>query len=116
MKLEVWMDSNGWVHACVRNAILAQNNYWAKPNPKTDSHSSSRVHSGIGTQAPQSNLIYYLATEMLTGLLTQPVNCEIGSSIFPAMTQLKVAGTISASFPIIPSTEMKKGEKSLLWL
>ena len=114
MKLEVCLDLNEWVRVCVRDEILAQNNYCYKPNPKYDSHSSSRVWNGIGYQAVWSTLEYDLATTIAIRLLTQPVMCEMGSSIFFAMTQLKVASTTSASLTIIPYNDSKNWEKWLL--
>ena len=49
--------------------------------------------------------------------LTQPLMCKIGSSVFAAMSRLKVASTTWAFLPSIPSTERKNGEKCLscLW-
>ena len=101
------MDSNGWVCVCVRDAILDRNNYCTKPNPKSNSHSGSWVHNVLGAQSLQITLKYDLVNKILTGPLTQPVVWEMGSSIFAAMTKLKVATATSASLPIIPSTERK---------
>ena len=44
-KLDLWVDSNGWVRVCVRDAIFARNNYCFKPNPEPDAHSGSRVRN-----------------------------------------------------------------------
>ena len=69
----------------MRDAILAQNVYYAKPNPEPDTHSGSFIFKGLGDQALQSTLEYYLATVIVTRLLTQPITCKIGSSSFEAM-------------------------------
>ena len=109
-KLEVWMDLNGWVHVCVRNAILARNNYCTKTNPELDSHSGSWIHNGLGNQALWNTLEYDLMTAISIRPLTQPMMCETGLPIFAAMVQLKVASNTSASLPIIPSTERTNRE------
>ena len=62
-----------------------------------------------------STLQYDLATVITVRSLTQPVTCKMGSSIFAAMTWLKVASTTSASLPIILYTEISNEEKNFLW-
>ena len=112
-KPEVWMKKNGWVCIGVRDEILAQNVYCAKPNPDPDAQYSSQVRKGIGDRSPWSILEYYLATAIDIRTLNQPVTCEMGFPSFVAMSWLKVASTTIASFPIIPSTERTNGEKFL---
>ena len=52
-----------------------------------------------------------LATVIAIRPLTQPRTCEMGSSIFSAMSRLKVASMTRASFLIMPSNEKTNGEK-----
>ena len=58
---------------------------------------------------------YDLATAIVIQPLNQSVTCEMGSSIFAAMTQLKVMSTTSALMPTIPFNERTNGEKYLPW-
>ena len=74
------------MRVCVRDAILAQNNYCAKPNTEPDAQSGSQVRNVLEYQYPQSTLEYELATTIKIRPLTQPVTCEMGSSIFVAIT------------------------------
>ena len=115
LKLEMWMDSNGWVRVWVSDTILVQNNYCAKPNPNPNAHAGSQVRNGLGYWALSSTLEYDLSTAIMTRPLTQPVTCEMGLSIFAAMTRLKVVSTTSASLPIIQSTYITNKNKCLLW-
>ena len=115
LKLEMWMDSNGWVRVWVSDAILAKNNYCAKPNPDPNAHAGSQVRNVLGYWDPRSTLEYDLSTAIMTRPLTQPVTCEMGLSIFAAMTRLKMVSTTSALLPIIPSTERTNEENFLLW-
>ena len=103
-KQEGGVDFNGWVRAGVRDAVFLRNIYFAKPNPEPNAHSGSRVWKGLGDRALRKTLEYDLANNILIRPLTQPVTCEIGSSIFAAMSRLKVVITTSVSLPIIPST------------
>ena len=89
---------------CVRDAILAQINYCAKPNPELNGHSCSQVRNVLGDKSTLSNLQYDLVTTIVIHPLSQPVTYEMGLSIFAAMIRLKVVSTNSASLPIIPST------------
>ena len=91
---------------CVHDAIFAQNNYCAKPNPETDAHYGSWFHNGLGYQAPHITLDYYIATAIVIWTLTQTATCEMGLVIFAAMALLKVDSTTSASLNIIPFTEI----------
>ena len=104
------MEPNGRVIVCVRDAILARNNYCVKPNTEPDSHSGSWIHNGLGNRAPWNTLEYDLMTAISIRPLTQPMMCETGLPIFAAMVQLKVASNTSASLPIIPSTERTNRE------
>ena len=96
---------------CVCGETFAQNNYCAKPNIKTDAHYGSQVRNRLEARYPRINLEYGLATAIVIWPLTQPVTCKMGSYISTAMTRIKVASATSASFPIIPYTEMENGEK-----
>ena len=57
-KLEVRVDSNAWVHVCVCDAILGQNNYCAKPNPDPEYQYSYQVQKIIGNKAPWITMEY----------------------------------------------------------
>ena len=114
IKLEVGVYSNGWVHAVVRDAILAQNIYCVKPNPKPNAHSGSWIRHGLGAQAPRSTQDYNLVNVISIWLLTWSLTYEMDSSILAAMSPLKVASTTCASFSIIPSTERTNKNNSLL--
>ena len=94
----------------MRDAILAQNIYCTNPNPDPDAHSGSQVRNELGARSPWSSLEYNLVAVIAIRMLTQPMTCEMGSSIFVAMSQLKVASTTSASLPTIPSTKRENGE------
>ena len=52
---------------------------------------------------------YELATEIVIQPLIQTCVCEMGSSIFAAMSRLKFACTTRASLPSIPSIEITNG-------
>ena len=93
--------------------ILLKNVYCAKSNPEPDSQSGSRVHKGLETRALCSIWECTLVTAIAIWTLTQPLTCKIGSSIFAAMSRLKVASTTCASLPIIPSTDRTNKEKKL---
>ena len=108
-KPEVLVESSGWFHVCVRNAILAQNIYCAKPNTEPDTHFGSWIRNVIGDWAPQSILKYNRATTIVVQPLTHTVAFKMGLSSFAAMSQLKVAITTSAYLPILSSTEMTNG-------
>ena len=101
---------NGWGCAGVCETILAWDIYCAKPNPK--SQSRYRVCKGLGTRAMRIAREYDLVTAIVIQPLTQPLTCEVGSSIFASMSWLKLASTTWYSLPIIPSTKMTKGEFS----
>ena len=70
---------------CVRDAILAQNNYCAKTSPDPNTHSGSWVHNVLGARAPRTNLEYDRETAILFRPLTQPVTCEMVLYIFVSM-------------------------------
>ena len=65
----------------------------------------SRSCRGPGKRAPRIMRECDRATVIAIRSLTQPCTCEMGSSIFPAMSRLKVASSTRASFPSMPSTE-----------
>ena len=81
----------------MRETILAQDIYCSKPNPKPDSQSGSWLRKVLGTQALQCIREYNPTTVIATRPLTQPFTCKIGSSIFVAMSLLKVASAFLAS-------------------
>ena len=89
--------SNGWGCSDRRETILAQDIYCSKPNPKSDSQSGSWLRKVLGTQALQCIREYNPTTVIATRPLTQPFTCKIGSSIFVAMSLLKVASAFLAS-------------------
>ena len=62
------------------------------------------------SQYPQIICEYDPATTIAIRPLIQPHTCEMGSSIFAAMSWLKFAITTKASFTGMPSTERKNGE------
>ena len=88
-------------------------NYCTKPNPNPNhnDHSGSWIHNGLGDWSPRITLEYGLAAAISIWALDQPVTCEMCSSTFVAMTQLKVPITTSSSLPIIPYTERTKRRK-----
>ena len=100
-KLEGGVDSNWWVCAGVRKTILAQKIYCADPNPKPDSKCGSQVCKGLGNRAVWSIQKYDLTTNIEIFLLNQLLTCRIGSSIFAAVSQLKV---ISKTWDSLPDT------------
>ena len=108
------VDSNGWGCAGVWESILAQEIYFFKTYPKPYAQSGSWVFKGLGTWAPRSIWEYDLVTVFTIRPLIQPLTWEMGSSIFMAMSQLKVGSTTWASLSIIPSTESTNREKFLL--
>ena len=75
----------------MRKTILAQDIYCANPNTEPESQSGSRVCRVVGNQAPRSTQECDLATTIGIQTLTQPLTCEMGSSIFVAMSRLKLA-------------------------
>ena len=74
LKIEVGMDSNTWVQEGMRDAILAQKFYCAKPNTDPDNHFSSLFHKGFGFQDPNitqdNNVVTMIAIRMLNRLVT----------------------------------------------
>ena len=52
-----------------------------------------------------------LATTIAVRPLIQPHTCKVVSSIFAAMSQLKLASMTRAFLPSMPSTEINNGEK-----
>ena len=78
-KLWIGVNSNEWFCAGVHAAILAWDIYFAKTNPEYDTQTKIEIRS-----------------------LTQPLTFKMGSSIFMAMSKLKVASKTWTSFTIIP--------------
>ena len=101
--------------ADVCDAILAQYIYCAKLNPDSYTQLGSQVYMRLGARAVQRTWEYDLVTVIEIRPLTQPLTCEMSSSIFSAMSQLKVAITTSASLPIITSTNRTNREKCFRW-
>ena len=79
-------------------------------NPRPDSKSQSGYWScrGLGRIYLWIMWRYNLATVIAICPLNQPCMCEMGSSIFSTMSQLKVVSTTISSFPSVPSIESKK--------
>ena len=91
--------------------LLLRTIYCANPRTKPDSQSRSLYHRGLGRRAPWIIREYNLATDISIRPLTQPCTYEMGYSIFAAMSRLKYASTTRASFPSMPPTKRKYGEK-----
>ena len=88
-------DLNGRLFAGVCKTILAQEMYFPKPNTKPYSHSGYWVQRGLGTWSPWIIRDYNLAIAISIRQLTQPSTCEIGFSIFAAISWLKVASFLT---------------------
>ena len=101
-KLVGGVDSNGWGCAGVHKKISAQDIYCANSNTKPDSQSSYWAHKVVGNRAPLSIREYNLMTAISIRPLTQPLTCEMGSSIFAPMSWPKVESKTWAYLPIIP--------------
>ena len=101
-KLVGGVDLNGWGCAGVHETILAWEIYCSKTNTKPTYQYGYRVRKVFGTWDPRIIWEYNFATAIVIGLLTQPKICKMGSSIFVAMSRLKVASINWASLPIIP--------------
>ena len=98
------VDLNEWVCAGMRDAILAQNIYGAKPNPKPDNQSGHQFRKRLGYWSPQRNREYNPTTAIATRPLIQTLMSKMVLSIFVAMTRLKVENITSDPLTIIPST------------
>ena len=105
MNLSGGIDSNGWFCTGVRKTILARNIYSLKTNPKPYSHSRYWVCMRLGNWDPRSTREYDIATAIVIWPITQPLTCKMGSSVFVAVSQLKVVSMTWASLTIIPSTK-----------
>ena len=81
--------------------------YCDKPWPDDGSQSGSRSHRGLSSQCLHIIWEYDLATAIAIRPLIQPRTCEIGLSIFAAISWIKFACTTRASFPSITSTEIR---------
>ena len=108
------VDLNGWGCTGVHGMILARYIYCSNYNHKTNPQSRSWVCKVLGTQSMQITLEYDLVTAISIRPLTQPLMCEMGSSIFAATSWLKVASTTWTSLTIIPSTKRTNGYFFLL--
>ena len=84
--------------------------YCANPRPDAGSQSGSRSCKVLGSRAPQVIFGYDPATKNLIRPLIQPRTCEMGPSIFSAMSRLKFASTNRASLPSMSSTEITNRE------
>ena len=109
-KLVGGVDFNWWGCTGVHETILAREIYCVNPNPKNSSQYGSRVCKVPGTQYPQIIWDYDLATSIVIRPLTQTLTRKMDSSIFAAMSRLKVVSMTWASLPIIPSTYRSNGE------
>ena len=72
--------------ASVRVKLFWHAIYCAKPRPNIKSQSGSQSRRGMWGRAPQIMREYNLVTAILIRPLTQPHTCEMGSSIFSAMS------------------------------
>ena len=97
--------------ADVRGKLFWRAIYFANPRPDVGSQSSSRSRRGLGSQAPRIICEYDFVTAIVIRPLIHPRTCEMGSSIFAAMSRLKFASMTSASLPSMSSTERKNREK-----
>ena len=72
--------------------------------PDAGSQSDHRSRRGMGSQSPRIMHEYELATVIKIWTLIQTHMCEMGSTMFVAMSRLKFADKTRASFPSMPST------------
>ena len=79
--------------------------YCAKSRPNPESQSGSRSLMVLARQAPWIIQDYNHATIIEIQLLTCPRMCEMGYSIFPTTSQLKVVSITWDSLPSTPFTE-----------
>ena len=103
-KIRRGVGSNGWFCAGMRETMFAQEIYCANPNPEPNSHSISWVHKILAIQSLWSILEYDIMTVIVIRPLTPPLTCKICSSIFVAMSPLKVVSTTWTSLPSIASS------------
>ena len=85
--------------------------YYANMRPGLCSQSIYWYRRGLGRRYLQIVWEYDLVDAILIRSLTQPRMCEMGYSIFSAMSRLKFVSTMRASFPSMPSTKMTNEEK-----
>ena len=88
-----------------------KNIYCANPNPDTDSQCGYRFLKELRSWYTCSILEYDLTTTIATRISTQPLIWKMGSSIFVAMSQLKVVSMTWDPLTIILSTESASREK-----
>ena len=89
---------------------MAQNLLW---------ESQTRAQLPVWIPSPQGDgltiyvghMEYDLATTIFIWPLTQPFTCKIVSSIFNAMSRLKLTNMTMYSLPSMPTTERTNGEK-----
>ena len=79
--------------------------YCANPRPEPDTHSGSLSCRGLGIWYPRIIWEYNLAIVIAIWPLTHSCTCEMVSSIFSSINQLKFASTTRAPFPRMSSTE-----------
>ena len=91
----------------VRLRMCTHKNWHKKPNSQFD----SRVCKILETQAPRSVWEYDLATVIAIQTLTCCLLCEMGSSVFAAMSWLKVASMTWSWLSRISSTENERIKK-----
>ena len=84
-----------------------------KPRPNTVSQFGSRYRRGLGRRALKIMGEYDPVTAIAIRPLTQPRMCGMGSSVFSAMSWLKVVSMTRESFLSMPPTERTNGEKCL---
>ena len=109
-------EGGGGVHtggkklvADVRTELFWRAIYCAKPNSGDVYHPGSRSRRGLGRQAFRIIHDYDLVISIEIWQLIYPPTCEMGSSIFAAMSLLKFASNTRASLPSIISTERTNG-------
>ena len=96
-----WQFFCGSVHA----KLFWHAIYFANPRPNIEYHSGSRSLRGLGRRSMQIMQDYDLVNMITIRKLTQPRTCEMDSSIFSAMSRLKLESMTRYSFLSMPSTE-----------
>ena len=97
------------LHGCAQNCSSAQFVApipYPNPIPSTDPCTTGEWGDNLCW-----SYVSVIAIAIVIRLLTQSLTCKMGSSIFAAMCRIKFVSTTRASFPSMPSTERKKGEK-----
>ena len=107
-EMQGWSGRNNFVRVCAE--LFWRATYYANPRPETDYQSGYLSLRGLGRRYTWTMWDYDLTTTIVIQLLNQPRKCEMGSSIFSAMSQLKFVSMTRASFTRIPSTERTNGD------